>query len=91
MTNEQLILSGWEPKSCKIGTLYFKDGFFCELKDGKAVVFSVDNDMIPIGEAETFSDIREIQKEYARKTIKLMEFSLEMKKKIFKEDYGEEI
>lgn len=91
MTSEQLILSGWEPESCKIGTLYFKDGFFCRLKDGKAVVFSVDNDMIPIGEGETFSDIREIQKEYTKNTIKLMEFSLELKKKFFKDYYGEEI
>lgn len=89
MTHEQLTLNGWRPELCKIDTLYFKDGYFCRLKDGKAIVFSVNDDMNPLGTAETFSEIRELQKNHELSVIQSLENTVKLLKMAFEAKYGE--
>lgn len=63
MNKQELVDNGWKPENCKIGTLFFKDGFFCRFRNnGNVFVFSAKDDMNPLGEAETLDDIFELQK-----------------------------
>ena len=76
---------------CKIGTLYFKDGFFCRLNEDDTVsLFSVNDDTNPLGRAETFSEIRETQKEYYLDYIRGLETKLQVLKSWFNAEYGNE-
>lgn len=89
MTHEQLTLNGWKPELCKIDTLYFKDGYFCRLKDGKITVYSVSDDMNPLGTAETFSEVRELQKNHELSVIQSLENTVKLLKMTFEKKYGE--
>lgn len=62
MTEKELVDDGWSPKLCKIGTLFFKGTFFCHLDNGSVVLYSNNNDMVPLGVAKDFSEIKELQK-----------------------------
>ena len=91
MTKEELIKDGWEPKECKIDTLYFKGNYFIHLKDAKALVYSVSDDMNPIGETDTIDGIKTVRKLYDRAIIKAKEKHLRELKKIFELIYGEKV
>ena len=67
MKKKELVDNGWKPKDCKIGVLYFKEDFFCRFKDEDTIlVFSIKDDMNPLGEAKTLDDIFEIKKLYRK-------------------------
>ena len=89
MTQDELTDNGWVPKQCKIGTLYFKDNFFCHLKDDVAVTYSINDDMNPIGEAKTLQELFDIQKKHDCMQIVTMERSLELIKSAFQVKYNE--
>lgn len=91
MTKEELIQNGWEPRLCRIDTLYFKDSYFIRLIEETAKVYSVHDDMNPLGEAKTLEDIFNIKKEYERKYIKQQELIVEMLKKTFEIKYKEKV
>ena len=89
MTHDELTDNGWVPKQCKVGTLYFKDNYFCKLKDDVAVVYSINDDMNPLDEAHTLQDIFDIQKKNDCMQIVTMEHSLELIKAAFQVKYNE--
>ena len=93
MTEEQVVLNGWEPKLCKIGTLYFKDAYFCKLNEDSSSIslFHCHDDMNPLGEASTFEEVRELQKQCELKEIKITEIILNAMKKRYNEIYSEDI
>lgn len=67
MTEKELISLGYEPKLCKIGTLYFHEisPFFCKFKNENTVLlFSSSDDMNPLGEFTTFEEMDELEKNY---------------------------
>ena len=88
MTEKELRENGWKPESCKIGTLYFKDVFFCRLDGEKAIVFSANDDMNPLGTAETLDEIKEIQMQYELDRIHTMEERLVKARTYFENVYG---
>lgn len=88
MTEKELVDDGWIPKSCKIGTLFFKDSFFCHLDNGNVVLYSNKNDMIPIGIAKDFSEIKELQKESDLNDIKYVLSLYNAMKEKFESKYG---
>jgi hypothetical protein len=88
MTEKELCHDRWRPMSCKIGTLYFKDVFFCRLDGEKAIVFSVNDDMNPLGTAETLDEIKEIQMQYELDRIHTMEERLVKARTYFENVYG---
>jgi hypothetical protein len=88
MTEKELCDNRWRPMSCKIGTLYFKDVFFCRLDGEKAIVFSVNDDMNPLGTAETLDEIKEIQMQYELDRIHTMEERLVKTRTYFENVYG---
>lgn len=90
MTREELINAGWKCRLCKIGSLYFKDGYFCRFKaDGNLLVFSEGDDMNPIGEAQTMDDITALQKKHELGTIRAIEKAYELMVKAYEMKYGE--
>ena len=91
MTSQELIDNGWRPEECRVGTLYFKDRFFCHLKGDRVKVFSKDDDMNCIGEAKTFDEIEEIEKEFLQNEIRIVEAALLMLKLQYKERFGENV
>lgn len=83
MTSQELIDAGWRPKQCMVGMLYFSGDFFIKFidnKDGVADVRSVRDDMNSLGHAETFDEIKAIQKKFYEKEIKDYELLLNMVK-----------
>ena len=88
MTEKELRENGWKSESCKIGTLYFKDVFFCRLDGEKAIVFSANDDMNPLGTAETLDEIKEIQMQYELDRIHTMEERLVKARTYFENVYG---
>ena len=90
MTKEDLINAGYTPQNCKIGTLYFKGGFFCRLDKDEAVYFSISDDMNPLGRAKTLDDINELEKKFYKEEIEALEATLSFKKKLFAERFGNE-
>ena len=90
MTREELIDNGWRPQLCKVGTLYFKGGFFCRLDEDEAVVFSLSDDMHPLGRAKTFDEISALREKSDLEDIKRLDRRLVMLKFLFKEKYGHE-
>ena len=79
MTKKELIDNGWEPKLCKVGELYFndKDGLFCKFINEDTVdVRSYANDMVSLGEAKTFNDIRDINKKLLKAEIEFLKIKL---------------
>lgn len=90
MTDKELKENGWKPTICKIGTLYFNRGFFCSFKDDDTVaVFSISDDMNPLGYAKTFDEINELTKKFDIQTIESAKDEVEFLKKRFKDEYGE--
>lgn len=88
MTKEQLINDGWKPELCLIGTLYFKEDYFCRLDNDTAIVFSKSNDMVPLGKAKTFDEIKNLQKTHEETSIALAELQLNIMKDLFMKKYG---
>lgn len=65
LTHDLLLLAGYTPEDCKIGTLYFKSGFFCRIKsDGTVDVRRNSDDMRSLGIAHSLNEIAKIEKEY---------------------------
>lgn len=91
MTEQELIKHEWQPKNCKIGVLYFKDGFFCrfdrENKDD-VVLFSVVDDMTPLGKAKTFEEIDELERVYYWDEIEFLQKKLRLAKQAYKQRWG---
>lgn len=91
MNKEELIQDGWSATQCKIGTLYFKDKrWFGRFKEDRFILYSIDNDMVPLGEVETMDDMKELMMKYDFKKINKAEQILESLKMKYKEAYGEE-
>lgn len=88
MTKEELEKEGWVPQLCRVGTLFFKGNFFCRIKDDKVIVFNVKYDMTPLGEAETFEDIKKIQMKSDLCEIALMSIQMGDMMKEFEKTYG---
>lgn len=91
MTKEELIKNGWEPKDCMIGTLYFnlKDGSFCRfINETEVKVFSICDDMNPLGTADSLDGIVECEKSSDAQVIGTLEFRVSYLKKAFKDRYG---
>jgi hypothetical protein len=88
MTEKELVDDGWIPKSCKIGTLFFKNSFFCRIEDGNVILFSNKNDMVPIGVAKDFFEINELQKESDLNDIKYVLSLYNAMKEKFESKYG---
>ena len=83
MTSQELIDAGWLPKQCMVGMLYFKGDFFAKFvnnTDGVIDLRSVRDDMNSLGHAETFDEIKAIQKKFYEKEIKDYELLLNMVK-----------
>ena len=91
MTREELVKNGWCPKDCKVGVLYLKSGYFIDLRETKARVFSESDDMNPLGEVETLEEVTELQKTHEKSIIKELELSLTLMKKAYEIKYGEKI
>lgn len=91
MFEKELIDKGWKPELCKIGTLYFKENFFIRLDKDKALVFSIKDDMHPIGKASTYEEIIALQKEEDKKDIFWLEATIIALKHEYKQKYNEEI
>ena len=88
MTDKELIAAGWKQKMCKIGYLYFKEDYFCRLDKDEAIVFSVSDDMNPLGKAKTFEEIKKLQKENEEHEIIATEFMLKTMRETFEKKYG---
>ena len=91
MTDNELIDKGWKPELCKIGTLYFKENFFIRLDKDKVLVFSIKDDMNPIGKASNYDEIISLQKEKDKKDILWLEANIRSLKNRYKQKYNEEI
>ena len=59
MTEQELIDYGYKPEECKIGTLYFKAGFFVRLKDGVALLYRIRDDEKLCAEITTIDELRD--------------------------------
>lgn len=92
MTENELIADGWKPEICRIDTLYFKDGFFCRIREEEdekdVAVFSEANDMTVLGFAKTIEEINEFKRLYYLNQIKDLEEKLKLAKEIYFEKYG---
>jgi hypothetical protein len=88
MTREELIDDGWRPQACRVGTLYFKGDFFCRLDQDEAVVFSLSDDMHPLGRVKTLQEIAVLREKSDLEEIKRLDRRLVMLKLLFKEKYG---
>lgn len=88
ITDEELQIDGWEPRSCLIGTLYFRGGYFLHLKDGKASVYSDNDDMNPIGTADTLDDIKSLEMKYDLLVISRILYNYKLAVECFKYKYG---
>lgn len=65
MTDKELKDYGYNPQICKIGTLYFKDNFFVNLKSDGSVDFrSREDDMNSRGTAKSISELKKLEKQY---------------------------
>ena len=91
MTKQELLDNGYKPQQCKIGTLYFKDGFFCRLNYDEVVYYSNSDDMHPLGLAKTFDEIKELEKKHYKSVMERIETKLKLAKLDYKERYGEEV
>jgi hypothetical protein len=90
MTDNELKENGWNPMLCKIGTLYFKDNFFCKLRDNGIVsIYSVNDDMNPIGTVTTIDGIFGAIKHWYRLEIEAYKRKTEQLEKEYFERYGE--
>ena len=90
MNKQELVNNGWKPENCKIGTLFFKDGFFCRFRNnGNVFVFSANDDMNPLGEAETLDDIFELQKLSFKNDVTFYKNKYEAAKKYYEAMYNE--
>ena len=85
MTQDELINDGWVPKNCKIGTLYFKGEFFGRIRGEVFELRCIDNDMVPIGNALTLKDIRDVQKYHYKWKVRECERMLEQAKEKLRE------
>ena len=92
MNKQELLDNGWNPEECRIGTLYFIEGFFCRFKEpDKVTVFSIADDMNPLGVAETIEELESIQKNfYKEKIIKFKSYYEELKK-YYEDRYNEKL
>lgn len=91
MNKEELKKDGWTKQLCKIGNLYFKDNrWFGRFKEDKFILYSIDNDMVPLGEAETIEDMKELMMKHDFERINKAEQNLDLLKMKYKEAYGEE-
>lgn len=88
MNKEELKKDGWTPQICKIGTLYFKDDWFGRFKEDKFILYSIDNDIVPLGEIKTIEDMKELMRKYDFERIYKVEQNLESLKMKYKETYG---
>lgn len=91
MTLQELLDNGYKPQDCKIGTLYFKDGFFCRLHADKCIFYSISDDMTPLGTVNTIDEMTELEKKYYRDEIADLETMLELKKLLFEKRFGEKV
>ena len=65
MTDKELKDYGYNPQICKIGTLYFKDNFFVNLKSDGSVDFrSREDDMNSRGTAKSITELKKLEKQY---------------------------
>ena len=81
MTEQELIDAGWHAKQCMTGMLYFNGDFFIKFIDNKCGVVDVRStrdDMNSLGHAETFDEIKAIQRRFYEKEIKDYELLLNM-------------
>lgn len=91
MTQEDLVNDGWKPELCMIGTLYFKDAYFCKLnEENKVVLFHMSDDIKPLGIAETFEEIDKLRQTHELSEIVHLEFLLNKLKKDYLNKYSEE-
>lgn len=91
MTDLELKTYGWTPQVCKIGTLYFRDNFFCRfINDDTVTVLSVKDDMYPLGRAKTIEELDNIQKEYDRKQLEGHKRKYEEMLHFYKSKYNED-
>ena len=90
MTRQELINNGWQPKNCRVGTLYFNygTGFFCRLDKDEVIFFSCEDDMHPLGRAKTFPEMEELERKYYKEEIDLLEAKLEYCRKLYQMKYG---
>lgn len=87
MTKEELKKDGWIPQICKIGTLYFKDDWFGRLNGDAFILYSIDDDMHPIGTALVKEELIALMRQYDKDKILKAEIYLETLKYHFKEKY----
>lgn len=88
MTDKELQDAGWQPRDCRIGTLYFKGSFFCRIKkDGIAVIYRCSDDMNPIGYAGTVEDFKPLMQKSDLAEIELMEAELRLMKLAYEKEY----
>lgn len=90
MTREELINDGWKPQLCKVGTLFFKDGYFCRFTDDGVLLYSTSNDRVPLGTVYTIKGIAELEKSEELNVIKSVSTNLGILKMRFKKKYGED-
>lgn len=89
MLSEELVNAGWNPENCRIGTLYFKEDFFCRIKDnGIVAVFRCNDDMNPIGYAGTLDDINSLMQKSDLAEITKAEILLDIMKSRYEKKYG---
>lgn len=88
MTEEELKCDGWEPRLCRVGRLYFNEPYFCRLDGETVILFSIADDMHPIGHAKTLDDIKQLQMSHEAEELKALENALVMAKHLFFEKYG---
>ena len=92
MTKQEFLDNGWEVQLCKIGNLYFKDGFFCRFKDHETVVlYSVNDDMKPLGNAKSIDELDKLKKDYYLDKVKSYKLQYEIAKRFYEETYNEKI
>lgn len=84
MNEKELVAAGYTPQLCKVGTLYFndKDRLFCKFVNEDTVdVRSYGNDMISLGKAKTFDEIKNIKKLLLKAEIDACNIKLNLLKK----------
>lgn len=89
MSSDDLIKEGFKPQECRIGVLYFRDGFFCRfINDCEVLFFSSTDDMEPIGKAKTIQDIMELERKYYSDIVEYYEAKASYLRELYNRKYG---
>lgn len=92
MTKQELIDAGWKPKTCKIGTLYFKHGFFCSFKDENTVkVYSITDDLNPICVTSELEVVNDAEKYFYKDQVKRLKMKYLSAKEFYENKYNEKL